>query len=263
MAWKDITSLTLNGYTACEKILKHIDRLSANLRTLDLALYDPELTYVSPLFEMTFPKLRSLSLDSFALEDTAQAMIFWSRHPSLEILNIYNFNEDMPWFSRDLLFSNFLPNLKHLRVHHLISRFEVSLTSLKAPFCDVRILSPILSQLVSLRVYNTINAQLPYLLRAVLPDGLPNLKSLNIGQRPSNSGKNVDVEGALWYETEDGKFREAKVTKAQRSVVNGYIPSIARGAPNLEEIGFHSWVLSLGEFVTPPPDLSKCVLIIP
>jgi hypothetical protein len=77
------------------------------------------------------------------------------------------------------------------------------LISLKAPFDNVRILSPILGQLVSLTVYYSINAQVPYLLRAVLPDGLPNLKSLNIGQWPSHSGKNVDIEGALWYERED------------------------------------------------------------
>ena len=127
---------------------------------------------------------------------------------------------------------------------------QILLTSLKAPFYDVRNLSPILSQLFSLMVYSTINAQLPYLLRAVLPDGLPHLKSLNIGQKPSNIGKNVNIEGALWYETEDGKFFEAKVRKARRAVLDGYIPSVARGAPNLEEIGFHSNAIRLEEFVS-------------
>ena len=129
-------------------------------------------------------------------------------------------------------------------------------------FYDVRILAPILSQLVSLTVYDSINAQIPYLLRSVLPAGLPNLKSLNIGQMPSNSGKNINIEGALWYETEDGKFREAKVTKAGRDVLNGYIHSIARGAPNLEEIGFYSYTIRLEEFVSWTSLSTKVVYLI-
>ena len=72
---------------------------------------------------------------------------------------------------------------------------------------------------------------------------------------PSNSGKNVNIEGALWYEKEDGKFCEAKVSKARRSVLNGYIPSITRGAPNLEEIGFQSNAIGLDQFVSPPSNL--------
>jgi len=120
MAWKDITSLTLNfsHYTltqaGSEKLLQNIGRLSANLHTLDLAPNCAERSSVSPLLAMTFPKLRSLSLASFTLENFAQAMAFWERHPSLEFLKIVN---DTRWFSRDsILPRGFLPNLKHLRV---------------------------------------------------------------------------------------------------------------------------------------------------
>jgi hypothetical protein len=104
--------------------------------------------------------------------------------------------------------------------------------------------------LISLTVYGSINAQIPYLLRSVLPNGLPNLKSLGIVQLPSNSGENVNLEGALWYETEDGRFREAKLEKAGRDVLNGYIHSIARTAPNLEEIGLHSIIIGQEGFVS-------------
>lgn len=107
-----------------------------------------------------------------------------------------------------------------------------------------------MNQLVSLTVYHSINAQIPYLLRTVLPEGLPNLKSFNIGQYPSIRGNNVNIEGTLWYEAEDGKFRKAKVRKASRSVLEGYIPYIACGAPNLEEIGFFHYNIDLSEFVS-------------
>lgn len=117
---------------------------------------------------------------------------------------------------------------------------------LQARFSDVLILAPILNQLVGLTVYQSINAQIPYLLRAVLPEGLPNLKSLNIEQYSSASGKFVNIEGSRWYETKDGRFMQAeKAHEALRSVSGGYIHSIARGAPNLEEIGFFSHIPEL------------------
>ena len=123
MALKDITSLTLNfsHYTltqaGSEKLLQNIGRLSANLHTLDLAPNCAERSSVSPLLAMTFPKLRSLSLASFTLENPAQAMAFWERHPSLEFLKIVSRDDDTRWFSRDsILPRGFLPNLKHLKV---------------------------------------------------------------------------------------------------------------------------------------------------
>jgi hypothetical protein len=201
---------------------------------------------------MTFPKLRYLSLTSFTVENPAQAMAFWERHPSLEFLNVFDSNGETSWFSRDpVLPVGFLPNLKHLKVHYLITEDKTfQLISLQAHFNDVRTLAPILSQLASLTIFGSINAQIPYLLRSVLTEGLPNLKSLNIGQQFSSSGKNINIEGALWYETEDGEFRQAKVTKAAKTVLDGYMHSITRGAPNLEEIGFHSYPLRLRDFVS-------------
>jgi len=61
----------------------------------------------------------------------------------------------------------------------------------------------------------------------------------------------VNVEGSLWYETKDGKFMEQpNVYKGSRRVLDGYMHSIARGAPNLEEIGFKSYAIDLSEFVS-------------
>ena len=122
----------------------------------------------------------------------------------------------------------------------------------QAHFKDVRLLAPILNQLLSLFVCGTINAQVPYLLRSVLPEGLPNLKSLAIAQLPSASGKNINVEGSLWYESSDGKFHEVKVQKGSRNIFDNFIHSIARGAPNVEELGFHGYTLQFSDFVSEP-----------
>lgn len=59
------------------------------------------------------------------------------------------------------------------------------------------------------------------------------------------------MEGSLWYETQDGKFMEQSITaKGFRRVSDGYMHSIARGAPNLEEIGFYTYTVLLSEFVS-------------
>lgn len=55
------------------------------------------------------------------------------------------------------------------------------------------------------------------------------------------------AEGRLWHETEDGKFMEK--TKVHRGW-DHYIRSIARGAPNLEEIGFLTYTRDLWKFVS-------------
>jgi hypothetical protein len=119
---------------------------------------------------------------------------------------------------------------------------------LQARFNDVLSLAPILNQLTSLTLYETINAQVPFLLRSVLPNGLPNLKSLKIGQHPSLD-ETLEV-GARWFETDLGDFCLAgDAEEASRDVTNGYIHSIARGAPNLEEICLQGKEIGLGRYV--------------
>lgn len=94
-----------------------------------------------------------------------------------------------------------------------------------------------LGQLERLCIVDSYNCQVPYLLRAVLPDGLPKLKSLEIHQTPG-SGRFISfTEGANWYETEDGNFLQELTPKAaQRNVDSSYMHSIVQGAPNLEEL---------------------------
>jgi hypothetical protein len=79
----------------------------------------------------------------------------------------------------------------------------------------------------------------------VLPNGLPQLKSLEIQQDIADP-QDRKLEGVLWYETLDGDFRIEKNRKKAGSIdfSNGYMHSIVRGAPNLEELGLHGIYLN-------------------
>jgi hypothetical protein len=92
-------------------------------------------------------------------------------------------------------------------------------------------------QLVNLTVTKTINAQVPYLLRTLLPHPLLFLRSLGIDQGASNHHQEVTREGALWREDEDGNVTKTSKRKAKSFIDSIYITSLARCAPNLEELG--------------------------
>jgi hypothetical protein len=110
-------------------------------------------------------------------------------------------------------------------------------------------LVPILPQLISLGFTESYNGQVPYLLRAVLRNGLPQLRSLEIDQI-SVGWEERRLEGVLWYETLDGQFHTQKNRKkVSRDFIDGYMISIVRGAPNLEELGLHGMTLSSEELV--------------
>jgi hypothetical protein len=120
---------------------------------------------------------------------------------------------------------------------------------LQVPWDDALLLAPILGQLLSLSISESINAQIPYLLRSVCPNGLPKLKSLSISQFAHSSVNNKNIEGSLWYESPDGVFQRG-TNKSSRTVFDGFMHSIVRGAPNLEEIGFHDGYYPLADFVS-------------
>lgn len=118
-------------------------------------------------------------------------------------------------------------------------------------------LAPILHRLTSLSIDNSINAQIPYLLRSVIPTGLPLLKSLGIRQTPGNLdwiSQSEAQKGALWYETEDGVFHvpdpekmenpqemKEEMARFRHSLdEKNYMDSIVKGAPNLEEISLET-----------------------
>jgi hypothetical protein len=85
----------------------------------------------------------------------------------------------------------------------------------------------------------------------VLPNGLPQLKSLEIEQVMYGLD-DFTLEGLLWYETLDGRFRKEKRRRKEWDILaNGYMQSIVRGAPNLEELGLHGMQLSSASLVRP------------
>ncbi|KAF8168691.1 hypothetical protein BJ912DRAFT_934239 [Pholiota molesta] len=218
------------------KILNNLPHLASSLHSLSLRSQLQEATI---LLSLDFPHLKLLRLQQFqSLHDTELVHGFFKRHPQLEDLSLKECTDT--WFSNDVEVG-FLPNLKHLK-----ARFE-----------DIRSLVPILPQLVSLGFTESYNGQVPYLLRAVLRNGLPQLRSLEIDQL-SVGWDERRLEGVLWYETLDGQFHTQKNrNKVSRDFLDGYMISIARGAPNLEELGLHGMTLSTEELEILQPALSQ------
>ena len=105
----------------------------------------------------------------------------------------------------------------------------------------MQFLIPILHRIVALSIQQSLNAQVPYLLRCLIPAGLPNLASLEIDQEWSSDRETLSrYEGSVWYETQDGKFHvEKRLKNAARTFMDDYIHSIVRGAPNLNELCLH------------------------
>jgi hypothetical protein len=82
---------------------------------------------------------------------------------------------------------------------------------------------------------NTCNAQAPYLLRAVVPDGiLPMLRSLTI--HILEPGHAYILEGNRWREDEEGRITETGEKEAQRWFDGNYLTSVAKAAPRLQEL---------------------------
>ncbi|KJA13635.1 hypothetical protein HYPSUDRAFT_195658 [Hypholoma sublateritium FD-334 SS-4] len=206
-----------------EKLLTTMSHLAPSLERLTLGGMG-EIPDANLIMRFHFPNLKSIKLSEFcAFRDGREAMRFWRRHPKIECISIM---ECMGrWFTNEAD-STLLPKLRHL----------------KANFTDVRALAPILHRLDSLSITKSINAQIPYLLRAVIPNGLPGLKSLEFDQNASsNLMRDLRrIEGALWYEKPDGTFCAAKTLKeTERLITDNFMHSIVRSVPNLEELAIH------------------------
>ncbi|CAA7267319.1 unnamed protein product [Cyclocybe aegerita] len=207
----------------CTSFLSTLTLWTHSLQTLSLSLLVHEDVSLSAFYCLNFPCLRSLTLDIWSVNQPSEAMDFWTRHPNLESLTLCC-ADGVKCFV-DSIPRGFLPHLRHL----------------KASYVDVRALAPVLPQLTSLAVHDGINSQVPYLLRSVIPGGLPGLKSLYFVRGPWD--KNAVAEGTSWYETYDGAFHEIKKKKkksdkSDRNILRDYMLSIARGTPNIEELGF-------------------------
>jgi len=91
------------------------------------------------------------------------------------------------------------------------------------------------NSLIKLCLWETYNAQGPYLLRVVSQGGiLPALRSLGIHRDSGNSPK--PREGHRWREDENGDVSEANARKPARQYDGNYIMSLSKAAPNLEEL---------------------------
>ena len=89
--------------------------------------------------------------------------------------------------------------------------------------------------LIRLSLLGTSERQGPYVLRAVVPEGvLLALRSLSIHLTLDFFGPKQ--EGQLWWEAENGVVSKEDTKRQTRRFDGSYIVSLSRGAPNLEEL---------------------------
>lgn len=165
-----------------------------------------------------FPYLQTLILDGFYITEPELINNFWQCHPGLETLTLGP-NVDGAWFAG--FTGDMLPNM----------------TVLSTLFHEARILLPyVAKRLKSLTLFKTYNAQAPYLLRTVVPNGvLPSLRSLSIHLITSSHAKDVIREGNRWRE-EEGRVTEASKRNAGRWFDGNYLMSVAKATPHLREL---------------------------
>ncbi|KAH9474487.1 Serine/threonine-protein kinase SRPK [Psilocybe cubensis] len=171
---KDSKTLKTLGLDFCNTTLgttSGFDIVAGNGRLLSFTLNSLSLSFgscsklpcISPILRLHFPNLKRLTLASFCLSDTAEAMSFWRRHPTLQTLSLPSDNPGQPLFSNDIN-QGFLPNLVHL----------------EADLNEVAALAPIIHQLTRLCVRRSIAKEFPILLQRVFPDGQSRIRSLEI-----------------------------------------------------------------------------------
>ncbi|KAG6835358.1 hypothetical protein H0H93_002193 [Arthromyces matolae] len=195
-----------------------------SLHTLELRMSDTQGFYsldaasLGGLLSMVLPNLCVLILDHIDVGKPNMTNKFWRAHSRLERLELWR-KVTGTWF-QDFEFG-LLPNLK----------------AFKSDFISARNILPYVAQsLVSLCLLDTYNAQASYLLRTVAPGGtLPALRSLGIHRRQSgNSPK--PFEGHRWREDANGVVTEVPLKNAARRFDGNYLMSVARAAPDLEEL---------------------------
>ncbi|KIM36808.1 hypothetical protein M413DRAFT_31425 [Hebeloma cylindrosporum] len=222
----------------------NLSQLPPNLHTLDLHVVDRgENINSNVLHGRVIPNLCTLILDDFFVSDALAMNSFWRAHPGIERLELGR-SVDGNWF--DNFEAGMLPNLKYLRCnadHALVLLPRVS------------------NSLIKLCLWETYNAQGPYLLRVVSPGGvLPALRSLGIHRDSGNSTK--PREGHRWRENENGDVSEDSLTtslsrfsKLKRLTLSGGInsynkPFFARSTNWEDYAGFDTYESSdLGKYV--------------
>jgi hypothetical protein len=104
-------------------------------------------------------------------------------------------------------------------------------------------------------ITDTLNAQVPYILRYIVPQGLPNLQSLNVEQNGNPGGNFKDVEGATWWETLDGEFKTEVWKKGKRKFTKNVVEdvdwmnSVVLACPNLKELALQANEIRVSNYV--------------
>ena len=109
---------------------------------------------------------------------------------------------------------------------------------MQCTFSSAKSLLPhVFSQLVSLTLVETINAQALYLLRVITPGGiLPRLRSLGIHLITSSDPNYSEAEGNRYYEDDEGHVLETSKLKALRCFNTNYLLILAKAVPGVEEL---------------------------
>ncbi|KAG2011634.1 hypothetical protein CC2G_011727 [Coprinopsis cinerea AmutBmut pab1-1] len=229
-----------------DDILKSVDAASMHLRHLDLVSVLCELT-LPRFFDITLPNLESLNIRDSPGPDAKLAhtvMAFWRKHRNLSQLTAWSggTQKGQWFFETDPPSGVIFPRLNYLECN----------------FHDALLLSDVLPQLQALHIHESYNSQVPYLLRAKTSSGiLPNLKSLGIAQTPMPYKQAVLLKGAVWRESEDGQFHENDGKVKISSWQQDYLRSVARAAPNLEELAFLSGDVPLQKIVCVPHNAQR------
>jgi hypothetical protein len=101
-----------------QRLFDSLATSSPNLHTLELIVEDDEpidVTAENGLFTHRFPHLRALTLEQSSIENVEVASEFWSSHPQLERIELYEVSGH--WF--DDLPAGTLPKLNTLKVRKL------------------------------------------------------------------------------------------------------------------------------------------------
>jgi len=179
---------------------------------------------------LRLPNIRTLILEGFDASQPDLMNDFWLSHSGLRKL-VLGPKIIGQWFGR--FDESMLPNL-------------VVFGGL--PHDARTVLPHVAKRLKRLTLFNTHNAQGPYLLRAITPDGiLPVLRSLSIhlltlpqsitiNMLTPHASRDSVLEGNRWREDEMGNVTKTSKSKAQRRFDGNYIMSISNAAPHLEEL---------------------------
>ncbi|TFK21833.1 hypothetical protein FA15DRAFT_658025 [Coprinopsis marcescibilis] len=216
--FKNITSFTLEvyegGFIDFEETLKSsIGSFAPRLEELSLGVVtgaDGGLLDMTPLLQLNYP-----NWDKYGV-DVETFMSFWKRHPTLESIKL----QEQGYFSEDVTgIQDFLPNLKHLT----------------ARIKDVRMLVSLLHRLTSLSIYNCLQAQVAYLFRTLLSEGLPQLRSLTVNHIPDA----IDYEEGSESTDENSSDLEGEPGFGGEISSSQYLDHVAHTAPNLEEFAWN------------------------